>query len=217
MNKLVFTFSILACALTGCFGGGSAVQAKAASMRRVFAPEIPSKPAPRDARPVWGTVRLNGFRALAPFDAKTFLYRRGEGEFAADYYNGWIAQPADLIGDLFARYMEASAVFGRTVDARTAAAADVAVQGIVTRLYLDTSGSRPKAVASLRLVFTALPPRTKLLALKEATGVAEYEPGKRGAEAGAFSAALEKAFAALADSIRKAAETDDLNVTGETR
>ena len=185
-------------------------QAKAAAMRRTFAPELSPKSAPAGARPVWGTVRLNGFRALAPFDAKTFLYRRGENEYAADYYNGWIAQPADLIGDLFARYMETAAVFGRTVDARTATAADVAVQGIVTGLYLDTSGSRPKAVAALRLVFTGLPPRTKLLVLKEARGEAEYEPEKRGAEAGAFSAALEKAFSSLADSIRKAAETDDL-------
>ena len=145
MSKLFFTISILACLLTGCFGGGSAVQAKAAAMRRTFAPELSPKSAPAGARPVWGTVRLNGFRALAPFDAKTFLYRRGENEYAADYYNGWIAQPADLIGDLFARYMETAAVFGRTVDARTATAADVAVQGIVTGLYLDTSGSRPKA------------------------------------------------------------------------
>lgn len=212
MSKLFFTFPILACLLTGCLGGGSAVQAKAAAMRRAFAPEVSPKPAPPGARPVWGTVRLNGFRALAPFDSKAFLHRRGEGEFAADYYNGWIADPADLIGTLFVRYMEGAAVFGRTVDARTATASDVAVQGVVTGLYLDTSGSRPKAVASLRLVFTGLPPCAKLLVLKEARGEAEYEPGKRGAEAGAFSAALEKAFDALAGSIRKSAEADDLSI-----
>ena len=217
MSKLFFTFPILACLLAGCLGGGGSVQAKAAAMRRAFAPEVSSAAAPDGARPVWGTVRLNGFRALAPFDAKYFLYRRGDGEFATDYYNGWIAPPADLIGNLFARYMEKAAVFGRTVDARVATGADVAVQGVVTELYLDTSASRPKAVVSLRLVFTGLPPRAKLLVLKEASGEAEYAPGKRGAEAGAFSDALEKAFSALAGSIRKAAETDDLQIAGETR
>jgi len=181
----------------GCLGGRHA-QRQALAQKRTFVPLAgaakPLAPAPRAA-----AVKVRAFRALPPFDARAFIVRRPGGEFAADFYNGWLAAPHELIRVQATRYLEASGLFAAVYDSASGTVAPLGLEGLVTELYLDHSGDAPAAVVTLRLlVLDERTPSFTVLATHEAQARVAYTPSAPAAASEAFGQALTQTLEALA-------------------
>ena len=135
---------------SGCLGGARAHQI-ADRQKRSFLLEAsaaqPLAPAPR-----FGAALLRSLRVQPPFDARTFLIRRGQNEFAADFYHGWIAPPAVLIRSQTARYLRETGLFGTVFDQPGGTRVPLGLECIVSDLYLDHSGEQPAAVVAMRVL-----------------------------------------------------------------
>ncbi len=187
----------------GCLGGRHAQQ-QALAQKRTFVPLAgtaqPLAPAPRAA-----AVKVRAFRALPPFDARAFIVRRPGGEFAADFYNGWLAAPHELIRVQATRYLEASGLFAAVYDSASGTVAPLGLEGLVTELYLDHSGEAPAAVVALRLlVLDERTPAFTVLATHEAQARVAYTPGTPAAASEAFGQALTQTLEALAAALAAA-------------
>jgi len=187
----------------GCLGGRHA-QRQALAQKRTFVPLAgaakPLAPAPRAA-----AVKVRAFRALPPFDARAFIVRRPGGEFAADFYNGWLAAPHELIRVQATRYLEASGLFAAVYDSASGTVAPLGLEGLVTELYLDHSGDAPAAVVTLRLlVLDERTPSFTVLATHEAQARVAYTPGAPAAASEAFGQALTQTLEALAAALAAA-------------
>ena len=136
--------------LAGCLGGKSA-QLQAAAQKRTFVP-VASAAHPVSPAPGFAAVKIRPFRALPPFDARTFIVRRAGGEVAADFYNGWVVAPQELVRAQAQRYIEEAGLFAAVYDAASGTSAPLSVEGTVSELCLDYSGAEPAAVVSLRLL-----------------------------------------------------------------
>ena len=134
---LVMTSTLAA----GCLGGRHA-QRQALAQKRTFVP-LAGVAKPLALAPRAAAVKVRAFRALPPFDARAFIVRRPGGEFAADYYNGWLAAPHELIRVQATRYLEASGLFAAVYDSASGTVAPLGLEGLVTELYLDHSGAAP--------------------------------------------------------------------------
>jgi len=187
----------------GCLGGRHA-QRQALAQKRTFVPLAgaakPLAPAPRAA-----AVKVRAFRALPPFDARAFIVRRPGGEFAADFYNGWLAAPHELIRVQATRYLEASGLFAAVYDSASGTVAPLGLEGLVTELYLDHSGDAPAAVVTLRLlVLDERTPSFTVLATHEAQARVAYTPSAPAAASEAFGQALTQTLEALAAALAAA-------------
>ena len=206
VSTIVLTIGML---LVGCLSGRHA-QRQALAQKRTFVPLAglakPISPAPRAA-----AVKVRAFRALPPFDVRTFIVRRPGGEFAADYYNGWLAAPHELIRVQATRYLEASGLFAAVYDSASGTVAPLGLEGLVTELYLDHSGDTPAAVVALRLlVLDERTPSFTVLATHEAQARVAYTPGVPSAASEAFGRALTQVL----ETLTAALSTCSLNVAG---
>ncbi len=136
--------------LSGCIGG-KAAQVQALSQKRTFVPQAGSAQ-PLSQAPRFAAVKVRSFRALPPFDARNFIVRRPGGEFAADFYNGWLVAPADLIRVQVSRYLEEARLFQAVYDPGCGTVTPLGLEGVVSELYLDYAGEVPAAVVTLRLL-----------------------------------------------------------------
>jgi ABC-type uncharacterized transport system auxiliary subunit len=189
--------------LSGCFGGASA-QRQARAQKRTFVP-LAAAVNPVAPSPGFAPVKIRAFRALPPFDARTFIVRRAGGEFAADYYNGWLAAPHELIRAQVARYLEEAGLFAAVYDSSSGTIAPLGLEGVVSELYLDASGDAPAAVVTLRLL--VLDERTSaftVLATCERSVRAAFDPADPTAASQAFGRALTQALEALAAALARA-------------
>jgi len=55
-----------------------------------------------------GSLMVNRFSAIPPFDGRALLYRTTDGTWRADAYAGFIANPSDMLSASIARALEAS-------------------------------------------------------------------------------------------------------------
>lgn len=185
--------------LAGCLGASRAQQA--AAQKRTFAP-LAQPAAPLAPSPRFAAVKVRAFRVLPPFDARTFIVRRGGGEFAADFYNMWVVPPQDLLRVQTARYLEQTGLFSAVFDASSGTLPPLNLEGVVSDLCLDYTGGAPAAVVTLRLLvldersasFTAL-------FSAEKTGRAPFDPADPSAPAQAFGQALTQALEALSQAL----------------
>ncbi len=201
---------LTACVLAaGCLGGSRA-QRQALAQKRTFVPLAGvAKPLASASRAA--AVKVRAFRVLPPFDARAFIVRRPGGEFAADYYNGWLAAPHELIRVQTTRYLEASGLFAAVYDGASGTVAPLGLEGWVTELYLDHSGDAPAAVVAMRLlVLDEQTPSFTVLATPEAQARVPYTPGTPAAASEAFGQALTQVLEALSAAL----STCSLNVTG---
>jgi ABC-type uncharacterized transport system auxiliary subunit len=190
--------------LSGCFGGTSA-QVQALAQKRTFVP-VAAAPKPAAAPPGFAAVKVRPFRALPPFDARTFIVRRQGGEFAADYYNGWLAAPHELIRVQAARYLEAAGLFAAVYDSASGTVAPLGLEGVVSELYLDATGGTAAAVVTLRLLVLdeRAPAFTVLYTREESARVPVASPSASAASQ-AFGQALTQALEAQAAALAQAA------------
>ena len=182
--------------LAGCFGGKSA-QIRAAAQKRTFVP-VASAAQPVSPAPGFAAVKLRPFRALPPFDARAFMVRRAADEFAADYYNGWVVAPQELVRVQAQRYLEEAGLFAAVYDSASGTLAPLSVEGIVGELYLDYAGDEPAAVVTLRLlVLDERAADFTVLFSAEKRARVPFKPEDKRAPAQAFGAALTQTLEAL--------------------
>jgi ABC-type uncharacterized transport system auxiliary subunit len=177
--------------LAGCLGsGGRSAQREAQAQKRTFVP-LAGEAGPLASAPRAAAVKMRGFRVQPPFDVRHFIVRRPGGEFAADYYNGWLAAPHELIRVQATRYIEAAGIFAAVYDNSSGTVAPLGLEGLVTELYLDHTGKEPAAVVALRLlVLDERTPSFAVLATHEARARVAYAPGSPTAASEAFGQAL---------------------------
>lgn len=199
---LLLTVPLLLAA--GCFSATRA-QRSAAAQKRTFmpaaAPTLRLAPAPRFA-----PVKIRSFRALPPFDARSFVVRRAGSEFAEDFYNAWIVPPQELLRVQTARYLEQTGLFGAVYDASSGTQPPLSIEGTASELYLDYTGVRPTAVVTLRLlVLDERAPAYTVLFSDEKTGRASFEAADPNGHALAFGLALTQALESLSQTLAAAA------------
>lgn len=198
---------ILSAALTlvlaGCFGGKGA-QMQAAAQKRTFMP-VASAARPVSPAPGFAAVKIRPFRALPPFDSSAFIVRRAGGESVADFYNGWIVPPQELVRVQTQRYLEEAGLFAAVYDSTSGTLAPLSVEGVISELYLDYTGATPAAVVALRLV--VLDERAAdfgVLFSAEKSARVTFSQDDKSAPAKAFGTALTQALDALAGALAAA-------------
>ena len=117
-----------------------------------------SEPSSRaDARPTaaasgGAALRVRRLQVVNPYAGTAFVYRTAGGAFRTDYYNGFIAPPAELLTGAFVDRLSRSGGFVTVVDSTSSVPARYVLEGSVTALYGDyTDRSAPKAVISMRI------------------------------------------------------------------
>ena len=194
---LMLAATALPLLFAGCLGG-KAAQQQAAAQKRTFVP-VAGSAKPLAPAPLFAAVKIRPFRALPPFDARAFIVRRAGGECAADFYNGWIVAPQELIRGQAARYLEEAGLFSAVYDAASGTVAPLSIEGIVSELYLDFSQATPEAVVSLRLlVLDERTPSFDVLFTAEKGARVPLDPAGSAAASHAFGAALTQTLEALA-------------------
>ena len=203
MNTNWFLLLLTTGLLAGCLGGKSAQQ-QALAQKRTFVPVVEA-PKPVAPAPGFAAVKVRPFRTLPPFDARAFIVRRAGGEFAADYYNGWLVPPHELIRVQAARYLEAARLFVAVYDTSCGSATPLGLEGVVSELYLDYTGDKPAAVIALRLLLLdERTPDFKVLYTGEESARVTFEPDGPTAASQAFSQALAQTLDALAQKLAQA-------------
>jgi len=153
MKNMIFSLLLAApLLLGGCLGVNSDAQARAAAQRRTFVPEVAVPDKPLVAKPAFESVKCRAVRILAPFDSKQFIHRRSDGQFVADFYNGWLGMPADLVSAQIVRYLDASGLFSAVFDGRSSVSSQFGLECILSEFYVDDTGESPTAAVGLRML-----------------------------------------------------------------
>lgn len=100
-----------------------------------------------------GTLRLERVRVAPPFDQRSFVYRTGELSFDIDYFNQFVAAPADLLTAEVLTGLKASRRFEQVVPPEILLDMPYRLDVTVTRLEGDfRNPARPAAVIALRMI-----------------------------------------------------------------
>ncbi len=142
--------AVLMALLPGCAALNRPYPAK-----RSFALEIPNRPE-RASQPASATMRVRQFRVAPPYHQAQFVYRLGDTEFKRDYYDEFIASPAELLTDQTTAWLCDSGTFRTTCAGSSAADHDLVLEAVVTSLYGDyTKRSAPEAVLAIHFFVLA--------------------------------------------------------------
>jgi ABC-type uncharacterized transport system auxiliary subunit len=150
-----------------------------------------------------GTIVVGRYSAMPPFDGRMFLYRMPDGTWRTDPYNGFIADPADMLCDLTARAFEQSGRFMTVVVEGAVVAVDLAAEGVIEQLYADYSDrANPVAVVRLRMYFVdRRSMRSALVSQAVADGRAPIAGDGAAAVADALGVAVGAALAKVAEQL----------------
>lgn len=201
--SLVVGCSLLA--FVGCLAAPRNAQKTALEQKRTFVPQVEA-PKPLVAQPLFAAVKRRAFRALPPFDSRSFIVRRAGGELAEDYYNLWLAAPQDLIGSVTGRYLEGTGLFKAVYDSGSGTQTSLGLEGVVTELVLDYSQpDAPMAAVGLRLsVLDERSPDFNVLFTVEKQCRVPIATGAPTAASQALSAALKQVLDELAQAFKAA-------------
>jgi ABC-type uncharacterized transport system auxiliary subunit len=107
---------------------------------------------PPAARPTARMLRVRDVHIAKPFDSANFVYKVGESRFTTDYYNGFVAEPDQLLTGELVNWLAASGEFGSVVQEGSTADYQLALESNVTALYADYTNNRsPQAVMELKV------------------------------------------------------------------
>jgi ABC-type uncharacterized transport system auxiliary subunit len=162
-HRIARALVALSAAATGVLAASCANLSQPAPDRAFFAidlsapPRAASSAAPHQeaptASPGAAVLRVRRLRVAAPYDRSAFVYRTRQGPFRADYYNGFIADPAELLTQGLLEWLSSAGLPGAVVGATSGVPARYSLEGTVTALYGNyTAGRVPEAVVALRLV-----------------------------------------------------------------
>ena len=114
-------------------------------------PPQPSEAATRRAE----NMRVGNVRVAPAFAGRALVYRLGEVQYTADYYNEFIAEPGSLLGGQMAVWLDRAGPFQAVAQPGTTSAAPLVLDAVVTELYGDFRPGRPSA-AVMTVRFTLM-------------------------------------------------------------
>lgn len=202
--RILLALALILSVTAGCLGLSKKTkdQILAKEQQRLFIPEVTGG-TNRVEKPIFGSIRLGRFTVLAPFDSRSFVLRRASGEYVADFYNGWMGRPDELIANQTALFISRCNLFSSVHPFDSALSSTYGLEGLISNLFVDCcEPERPVARITLRLtIFSQLSP---LYSVEKSASVPVS--GKGGAAvAKAFSSALEQVLAEAADAMRRQA------------
>ena len=133
----------------------------------VVEPAPPVPVTPRRAE----TLRMGEVRVAPPFARRELVYRVGEVQYTADFYNAFIAEPGPLLGSTMAGWLNRSGPFQAVAQPGTPLPGSYVLDAVVTEIYGDFRPDRPPA-AVMTVQFTLVDLRgvTPRTALKRSIG-----------------------------------------------
>jgi cholesterol transport system auxiliary component len=141
--------------LDGC----TSFVSRPAPVKRTFLLDPPLPPA-NAAPPKPLVLRVGAINVAAPFRGKTFVYRRSDLGYEADYYDEFFVPPATMLADATAKGLAAARVFERVVPAGAAGnEGDYLLDGFVSALYGDAR-QEGRGSAELGVTFYLTPMAT---------------------------------------------------------
>jgi len=136
---LLLTCSVLA----GCISFSKPYPSKSLHGLHLGDPPASASPAGR------AIIRVERAEIVEPFDGSAFVYRVGESTFTGDYYNGFVARPANLLTAELSAFLARSGVFSAVVSGDSVAEHRLALETRVTSMYGDyRPGRKPEAVVA---------------------------------------------------------------------
>ncbi len=149
MRALVLPIPITAVASLTVLVAGCAALNRPYPAKRCFALETPQRPEHVSA-PASATIQVRQFRVSPPYNQPQFVYKLGEAEFKRDYYDEFIASPAELLTSQAIAWLCDSGTFRTTCAGSSAADHDLVLEAVVTSLYGNyTKRSAPEAVLAI--------------------------------------------------------------------
>ena len=116
------------------------------------------------------TLRMGQVRVASAFAGRGLVYRMDDVKYVADPYEAFIAEPAGMLGQQMAAWLDRAGPFSAVAQpgsARTVKSAPFTLEAMVTELYGDFRvGPRPAAVVSIQFA---------LMDLEEARQTVVYE------------------------------------------
>jgi cholesterol transport system auxiliary component len=92
------------------------------------------------------------FTVDSAFDSKGLVYRKGEFEYEADFYNEFLIAPATMVTEKARTWLSQSGLFARVLDKGSYTEPTHTLEGNITALYGDfRNSSSPLAVMELRV------------------------------------------------------------------
>ena len=97
-------------------------------------------------------LRVRRLQVANPYAGTEFVYRTAGGSFRTDYYNGFIAPPAELLTGAVLDWLSRAGAFASVVDSTSTVPTRYVLEGNVTALYGDyTDRKAPKAVIRMKV------------------------------------------------------------------
>ena len=143
----------LAVALAGCALNKPVPQA---TTYAIDTPVSPPNPAAATDR-VPTTLRMGRVRIAAAFSGTALVYRMDEVKFVSDPYSAFIADPAAMLGDQMAVWLNNTGPFQTVALPESTQAVSYVLEAHVTELYGDfRTGRSPAAVLAMQLTLLDL-------------------------------------------------------------
>lgn len=153
-----------------------------------------------------GSVAVRRAMVQRPYDVRGFVYRTTEGQWRVDAYNGFLADPSDMVTEAMVAALRASTRFSLVAQPSVSVSTDLVAESVVEEFFSDFSGNG-KPVAKVR-IRTYLLERGRLAdprAVLVASGEAELADGSPGAVSDALGVALARAIDGLVSQLPKVA------------
>ena len=108
-------------------------------------------PAPTFAMPdkIDDTIRLGRFTIATAYNSNRMIFRRDNYAFDSFNYNRWAVNPADMVGDILLRDLQASGLFRAVFSRYTVDEGRYVVQGGIEEFFLKKDNSGNVAVLNL--------------------------------------------------------------------
>lgn len=142
-------------------------------------------------------LAVRNFNIDRTFRTKSFVYRKGQSEYEADFYNQFLIIPNDMITEKTRSWLSQSGLFKLVLESGSYADATHMLEGNIFELYGDfRDKTSPKAVMKIRFFLVRLSDKTVVFAK---TYEATSDAGDRTAEslAGAFDDCLKSILSEL--------------------
>ncbi len=152
LKSAALCIPVLIC--TGCLDLGIEKNASAEANRTTFTPEVKIAAPLSLSEARIGSTKLRSFRIVPPYDVRSFIRMRKDGQCVADYYASWIDAPAPLFEAQFENSLRESGLFEMIADSRSQIRTQYSIDAVLTVCRIDERLSQPAAVTELRIVLS---------------------------------------------------------------
>ena len=96
-------------------------------------------------------LRIRRFRVSPRFEGKGFVYRKGNFNYASDFYNEFFISPASMIAEEVDKWLKGSGMFQHVTGSSSPVDPTVELEGVISALYGDYRNTEvPKAVLEIQ-------------------------------------------------------------------